>query len=297
MTARALPALVLALSLAGCGDAADRAVDATAAPAAPADAPAADGAPGALSGTPPAGSLGAITLRFAESDVDGAPASEVAAYLPAPVPEGAFPTFELVDAPSYHAVVDKATLPDGFELPGTHFVYVKRDADGGFDKAHVLRSWVGLSNSTSSGTLSGTVGGFTFAPLWPDGAPEPGLVYETIGDDKARLGTSPLAVMPRPVWAHPLTLPATVEDPVVTAELDVDAPDLDGLGATLYLLYREADSSRGEPQWNLEDVRPDRSAARARKGDPAAPSTVPVRVYPDGLGDGPTEAYLLAFGD
>lgn len=283
--------LALLLALAGCGDAdtPDRSLPNDA----PADTPTAETAAStpaaAPSGTAPPGSLGSFTLRLAQSDAEGAPAVEVAGFLPAPVPADAFETTTFTDIPGYHVSVDRAALPDGFELSGNHFVYVKRDADGAFEKAQLLRAAVGLSNTFSGGTTSGTFGGFTFAPLWPEGGPTPTLSYDTTGDAKRQLGTSPLGVMARPVWAHPVSIPPTVEDPEVTAEVDMAAE------ARLYLLYREADSRRGEAVWNLVDFRPSRSVNRDREGDPSAPATTAYSLYPDGFADGPTEAYVLAF--
>ena len=283
-------ALTALLALAGCGDAppdATPSVEALAAAVTP------TAAVSVLTGPAPDGSLGTFTLRVAESDAEGAPLAEVAGVLPPPVPAGAYPTLDLADAPTYHVGVDPATLPEGFDLDRTHFIYVKRDADGRFDRAQVLRGWVGLSNTVSGGTYSGTVGGFTFAPLWPEGAPTPGLTYDTLGDDRRPLATSPLGVTARPAWAQPVTLPATIEAPEVTAELALAAEDV----FTLVLLYRGADDRAGAPRWDLRPFFPDRAVNRARErsGDPGLPTTTAFTVRLSDLGAGPTEAFLLAF--
>ena len=295
---RSLLILPFVLSLAACGDAPDtpysNGEDVPASDAAAVE-PAADAPSAALSGTAPDGSVGSLTLRVAESDEDGASFSEVAAYLPAPAPDDAVPMMPLDEMPDYHVRIDKTTLPDGFELSDTHFIFVKRRADGSLDKAALLRGWVGLSNTYTNGSHTGSVGGITFAPLWPEDGPVPGLSYDTMGDDERQLATSPLAVIARPVWAQPITLPATSSDPSVTAELDIDAEDLDALGVRLYLLHAQYDDFMNVATWNLEDFRKARSLAREREDDPSAPTTVPYVVYPDDLGDGPTEAYLIAF--
>ena len=291
--------LALVFALAGCGDA--DTPDGGLPDEPPAGTPTAEtstasSAPAAApTGTAPTGSPGTLTMRFAESDADGSPFTEVAGFLPPPVPADAYPTLDLADAPNYHVHVDKTTLPDGFDLDGTHFVYVKRDADGRFDKAQMLRGWVGLSNSFSGSTYSGTVGGFAFPPLWPEGAPVPGLTYDAMGDDKRQIGTSGLGVMARPVWAQPITLPATVEDPEVTAELDFAMEMEDD--PNLYIVYREKPSMGGETTWSMDAFYPDRSTNRARErsDDSATPTTRAFTVGIGDLGDGPTEAFLLAF--
>lgn len=241
--------------------------------------------PDAASAEAPAGSAGAYTLRFAESDAEDAPASEVSGALPAPIPADAFPLTTLTEAPSYHIGVDRATVPEGFDFDGTYFLFLQQNETR--KQVKLLRGAVGLSNNFRE-SYSGSVATLTFPPIWPADGPTPTMTLDRMGDAEGQVASFPLAVSSsRPAWLQPIEVPteAFAEDGAVTAELELD-PETHAA----YLLYRE-DGNR----WELEDFRVSRVEAqlREREGDPR--STTPYVVYPDAMDATTPEAYLIVF--